>query len=105
MSSLPINALDMATLVATRTLEKYAADYYPRLSQLTLNFRGDIAEKHQYDKITPLSQAQCHGGRVVVIEGLSKKTGNTSHYCIECNGWNLIEIVGLWTEPAAPSED
>lgn len=99
MSSPPINVLDMATLLATRTLEKYSTDYYPRRAQLALNFRGDIAEKFQYDKITPLSQAMCHNGRIVVIEGLSKKTGHTGHYRIECNGWNLIEIVGLWPEP------
>lgn len=104
MSSPAANSPDMATLVAIRTQEKYAADYYPKREQITLNFRGDIAEKYRYDKIQPLSEAQCHGSRVVVIEGLSKKTGNKGHYRIECNSWNLIEIVGHWEEPVAATD-
>lgn len=63
--------------------------------------RGDIAEKHNYDKIRPISQAQRHGKHIVVIEGQSQKTGATGHYRIECNSWNLIEAVGLWEQAAA----
>ena len=92
---------DMATLVADRTLDKYAKDYFPRREQVTIAFRGDIAEKHNYDKIRPISEAQRHGRHIVVIEGQSQKTGATGHYRIECNSWNLIEAVGLWEQAAA----
>lgn len=44
---------DMAALIAERTEEKYAQDYYPRREQVTISFRGDIAEQHNYDKIRP----------------------------------------------------
>ena len=90
----------MATLVADRTLDKYAKDYFPRREQVTIAFRGDIAERHNYDKIRPLSEAQRHGRHIVVIEGQSQKTGATGHYRIECNSWNLIEAVGLWEQAA-----
>lgn len=92
---------DMAALIAERTVDKYAKDYYPRREQVTIAFRGDIAEKHNYDKIRPLSEAQRHGKHIVVIEGQSQKTGATSLYRIECNNWNLIEAVGLWEQAAA----
>lgn len=91
---------EMATLVADRTLDKYAKDYFPRREQVTISFRGDIAEKHSYDKIRPLSEAQRHDKNIVVIEGLSQKKGTTALYRIECNSWNLIEAVGLWEQPA-----
>lgn len=94
---------DMATLVADRTLDKYAQDYFPRREQVTISFRGDIAEQHSYDKIRPLSEAQRHGNHIVVIEGLSQKKGTTALYRIECNSWNLIEAVGLWEPPAQPA--
>ena len=95
---------DMAALIAERTLAKYAKDYYPRREQVTIAFRGDIAEQHQYDKIRPLSEAQRQGKHLVVIEGQSQKTGATAFYRIECNNWNLIEAVGLW-EQTAPDQD
>jgi hypothetical protein len=85
----------MARLVATRTIDKYERDYYPKRDRITISFRGDVAERHQYDKIRPLSPAQRHGHQIV-IEGESQKTGSTGHYCIECNSWNLIEAVGTW---------
>lgn len=91
---------DMAALIAERTEEKYAQDYYPRREQVTISFRGDIAEQHNYDKIRPLSEAQRHGKHMVVIEGQSQKTGITRLYRIECNSWNLIEAVGLWEQTA-----
>lgn len=91
---------DMAVLVATRTLEKYAKDYYPRREQVTIAFRGDIAEQFKYDKIRPTSEARCHNHRTVVIEGVSQKTGAADFYRIECNSWNLIEAVGLWEAAA-----
>jgi hypothetical protein len=90
----------MAVLVATRTLEKYAKDYYPRREQITIAFRGDIAEQFNYDKIRPTSEAHCHNRRAVVIEGVSQKTGAAGWYRIECNSWGLVEAVGLWEAPA-----
>ncbi|MEQ6435523.1 hypothetical protein V8Z74_10830 [Comamonas sp. w2-DMI] len=100
MSSNAPGSSDMAMLVATRTLEKYAKDYYPRRDQVAIAFRGDIAEQFNYDKIRPLSEARCHNHRMVVIEGISQKTGATGLYRIECNSWNLIEAVGLWDAAA-----
>ncbi|MDR0205237.1 MAG: hypothetical protein LBJ40_24160 [Delftia acidovorans] len=90
----------MARLVATRTLDKYERDYYPKRDRITISFRGDLAEQYNYDKIQPLSEARRHGHQVV-IEATSQKTGATGHYCIECNSWNLIEAVGTW----APGEE
>jgi hypothetical protein len=90
----------MGRLVGTRTLFKYERDYYPKRDRITISFRGDLAERYQYDKIRPLSEAQRHGHQIV-IEAESQKTGATGHYCIECNSWNLIEAVGTW----APGEE
>lgn len=95
-------SVEMAALVASRTMEKYAKDYFPKREQITISFRGDIAEKYNYDKIRPLSAAQCSDGRNVVIEGTSQKTGATAFYRIECNSWNLIEAIDLW-DGAAPA--
>ena len=40
-----------------------------------INFRGDIAENYQYDKIKPLSSKAQAMGNVVIIQGESQKTG------------------------------
>ena len=93
---------DMASLLVERTLEKYAKDYFPRLGQVSLAFRGDRAEKYHYDKIRPLSNARSQGKDMVVIEGVSQKTGATSLYRIECNSWNLIEVLELLEEISPP---
>ena len=93
----------MARLVATRTLDKYENDYFPKRDRITIAFRGDLAEQFKYDKIRPLSPAQRHGHRVV-IEAESQKTGTTGHYCIECNSWNLIEAVGTWAPEPEPEQ-
>lgn len=93
----------MAPLVAARTLDKYHKDYYPKRERITISFRGDLAEDYRYDKIRPLSRAERHGNQIV-IEGESQKTGATGHYCIECNSWNLIEAVGIWTPAPAPAD-
>lgn len=96
----------MAALVAARTLAKYKADYYPKRDRITITFRGDIAENFGYDKIHPISAARIEGNDLVVIEGISEKTGATAHYCIECNGWNLIEAVDIWEpDPPQPAPD
>lgn len=58
-----------------------------------INFRGDIAEKYQYDKIKPLSPKAHTMGNVVVIQGESQKTGQTAHYQILANQWGLLEAL------------
>ncbi|WP_027014937.1 hypothetical protein [Comamonas composti] len=94
---------NMASLVALRTLDKYERDYYPKRDRITIAFRGDLAERFNYDKIQPLSEAQRHDNQVV-IQGKSQKTGETQHYCIECNSWSLIEVVGVWQTSQASAE-
>ena len=93
---------DMATLLAERTLEKYAQAYFPRLNQVSISFRGDRAEKHGYDKIRPLGEARNLGSNVVAVEGMSQKTGATNLYRIECNSWNLIEALEVLEELSPP---
>ena len=58
-----------------------------------INFRGDIAEDYQYDKIKPLSAKAQAMGNVVVIQGESQKTGQTGHYQILANQWGLLEAL------------
>ncbi len=93
---------EMAMLIAERTLEKYAKDYFPRLSQVSISFRGDRAEQYNYDKIRPLGKARLQGKTVVIVEGQSTKTGATSLYRIECNSWNLIEALEVLEEISPP---
>ncbi|RGE40472.1 hypothetical protein DZC30_20205 [Comamonas testosteroni] len=93
---------DMATLLAERTMEKYAQAYFPRLNQVSLSFRGDRAEKYGYDKIRPLGEARNLGNNVVAVEGMSHKTGATNLYRIECNSWNLIEALEVLEELSPP---
>lgn len=57
-----------------------------------INFRGDVADKHQYDKIKSLSAAKALGN-VVVVLAESHKTGQTAHYQILANQWGLLEVV------------
>jgi hypothetical protein len=58
-----------------------------------INFRGDIAENYQYDKIKPLSSKAQAMGNVVIIQGESQKTGQTAHYQILANQWGLLEAL------------
>ncbi len=58
-----------------------------------INFRGDVAEDYQYDKIKPLSPKAQALGNVVVIEGESQKTGTVGHYQIQANQWGLLEAL------------
>src|SRR5256885_10885258 len=74
----------MARLVATRTLDKYERDYYPKRDRITISFRGDLAEQYNYDKIQPLSEAQRHGHKVV-IEATSRSEEHTSELQSPCN--------------------
>lgn len=57
-----------------------------------INFRGDVAEKHNYDKLKPLSNAQV-AGTVVYIQAESQKSGTTGHYQILANQWGLMEAL------------
>lgn len=95
----PTLSLEKAELVGlnevtrAKTLELYARKYgQPDAASPLLLFRGDIAEAHQYDKIRPLSAAQAHGN-VIVIEAQSQKQGTSGHYQIQCNQWNLLEVL------------
>ncbi|MGN1057155.1 MAG: hypothetical protein ACI4QS_10630 [Comamonas sp.] len=62
-------------------------------SERLLNFRGDIAERYHYDKIKPLLSPAQVAGNVVIIEAVSQKTGDTAHYQILGNQWNLLEVL------------
>lgn len=57
-----------------------------------INFRGDVAERYQYDKIKPLSAAQSLGN-VVVIQGESQKTKEQGYYQVLANQWGLLEAL------------
>ncbi|WP_159916786.1 hypothetical protein [Pantoea sp. 18069] len=99
LSPPPALCLDQAVHVGlnevtrTKTLELYARKYgQPDASAPLLLFRGDVAEAHQYDKIRPLSAARALGN-VIVIEAQSQKLGTTGHYQIQCNQWNLLEVL------------
>ena len=78
------------------TLERTLARYNEHINtgnDRQLNFRGDVAEDYQYDKIKPLMKpAQTHE-LVVFIEGQSHKTGAIAHYQILVNQWNLLEVI------------
>ncbi len=95
----PTLSMDQAVLVGlnevtrAETLELYARKYgQPDAASPLLLFRGDIAEAHQYDKIRPLSAARALGN-VIVVEAQSHKNGTTGHYQIQCNQWNLLEVL------------
>ena len=59
----------------------------------TLNFRGDLAERYNYDKIAPTAAPARAQGHIVFIEGVSQKTGTTGHYQIWANQWKLLEVL------------
>ncbi len=85
--------LGLNEVTRDKTLELYARKYgQPDANAPLLLFRGDVAEAHQYDKIRPLSTAQAMG-HVIVIEGQSQKHGTTGRYQIQCNQWNLLEVL------------
>ena len=82
--------LSEATLA--RTLELYKA-FAASGSDRMLNFRGDLAERYNYDKIKPAMKAPRTNGYVVAIEAVSQKTGETGHYQILANQWKLLEVL------------
>ena len=75
-----------------KTLEVFAKKHGDELGKNHINFRGDIAEKHGYDKIFPVSQPQSQG-HLVYILGKSGKTGQQGYYQIMANQWGLLEVL------------
>ena len=75
-----------------KTLEVFAKKHGDDLGKQHINFRGDVAEKHAYDKIFPVSQPNC-AGNVVYITGKSGKTGEQAFYQIMANQWGLLEVL------------
>lgn len=75
-----------------RTVELYNA-FIAANSDRTLNFRGDLAEAFNYDKIKPLKKPAIQKGLVVLIEAVSQKTGETGYYQILANQWKLLEVL------------
>lgn len=59
-----------------------------------INFRGDIAERFNYDKVQPLSDGRAFGD-IIVIRGKSQKKGTEHYYQILSNQWKLLEIVAV----------
>ena len=58
-----------------------------------LTFRGDVAERFGYEKVAPLMTPAITQGNMVIIEGVSQKTGQTAHYQVLVNQWNLLELL------------
>lgn len=82
----------LSEVTLSRTAELYNA-HLASDSERSLNFRGDLAEHYQYDKIKPtMKPARIHR-HVVVIEATSHKTGQTGYYQIGANQWKLLEVL------------
>lgn len=90
LSNAITSGLSEATLA--RTLELFNQHLHTR-SERSFNFRGDLAENHQYDKIKPLMTPPRTEGFVVIIEATSHKTGDVGQYQILGNQWKLIEVL------------
>lgn len=82
----------LSEVTLARTLELFAA-HLASGSDRTLNFRGDLAERYNYDKIKPTMTPARSSGNVVYIEAVSQKTGETGQYQILANQWKLLEVV------------
>ena len=82
----------LSEVTLTRTLELYKA-HVASNSDRTLNFRGDLAERYNYDKIKPTMAPARTKGFVVAIEAVSQKTGETGIYQILANQWKLLEVL------------
>ena len=82
----------LSEVTLARTLELFGAHLSSNSDRL-LNFRGDLAEGYNYDKIKPLMKPAKAQGHVVYIEALSQKTGETGHYQILANQWKLLEVL------------
>ena len=82
----------LSEVTLSRTLELFGA-HLAAGSERTLNFRGDLAERYNYDKIKPTMKPAKAQGNVVYIEAVSQKTGETGHYQILANQWKLLEVL------------
>lgn len=82
----------LSEVTLARTLELYAA-HIATGNERMLNFRGDVAERYQYDKLRPCMGPARVQGHVVVIEATSHKTGQTGYYQILANQWKLLEVL------------
>lgn len=82
----------LSEITLARTIELFKAHITSRSDRL-LNFRGDLAESYNYDKIKPLIAPPRSEGNVVIIEAVSQKTGETGHYQILANQWKLLEVL------------
>jgi len=82
----------LSEVTLARTLELFAA-HLSSGSDRVLNFRGDLAERYNYDKIKPAMKPAQSQGNVVFIEAVSQKTGETAHYQILANQWKLLEVL------------
>lgn len=82
----------LSEVTLARTLELFAA-HLASGSDRTLNFRGDLAERYNYDKIKPAMTPARSNGNVVYIEAVSQKTGQPGHYQILANQWKLLEVL------------
>lgn len=82
----------LSEVTLARTLALFAA-HLSSGSDRVLNFRGDLAERYNYDKIKPAMKPAQSQGNVVFIEAVSQKTGETAHYQILANQWKLLEVL------------
>ena len=82
----------LSEVTRSRTLELFSA-LRASGSDRMLNFRGDLAEQYNYDKIKPTMTPARAQGNVVFIEATSHKTGETAHYQILANQWKLLEVL------------
>ena len=82
----------LSEVTLARTLELFAA-HLSSGSDRVLNFRGDLAERYNYDKIKPAMKPAQSQGNVVFIEAVSQKTGETAHYQILANQGKLLEVL------------
>lgn len=82
----------LSEVTLSRTLELFAAHLASGSDRL-LNFRGDLAERYNYDKIKPTMTPARTQGNVVFIEATSHKTGETGYYQILANQWKLLEVL------------
>lgn len=89
----------LSEITLARTLELYAA-HIATGSERSLNFRGDVAERYQYDKIKPSMKPAHVQGHVVYIEAVSQKTEQSGIYQILANQWKLLEVIARLDGPA-----
>ncbi len=67
----------LSEVTLARTLELFAA-HLSSGSDRALNFRGDLAERYNYDKIKPAMKPAQSQGNVVFIEAVSQKNRRNS---------------------------